>query len=147
MCACMQFKRFHHVWQTMRRSMSKFVAKYPYSPLVLPFMFLLYLMITTYWITATRLHFADHLFLIPTHSQMYSLRKLAHAIYRYFLSSKTENFLRKKIDIFLIFAQNIDCGYTLEPPRRGGSNEYPQSMVWSKNKKNRYTPAYPSFAI
>ena len=26
--------------------------------------------------------------------------------------------------IFLIFAQNIDCGYSLEPPRRGGSNEY-----------------------
>ena len=24
---------------------------------------------------------------------------------------------------------------------------YPQSMFWSKNKKNRYTPAYPSFAI
>ena len=35
----------------------------------------------------------------------------------------------------------------LEPPRRGGSNEYPQSIFWSKNKKNRYTPAYPSFAI
>ena len=46
-----------------------------------------------------------------------------------------------------MFAQNIDCGYTLEPPRRGGSNEYPQSMFWSKHKKNRYTPAYPSFAI
>ena len=30
---------------------------------------------------------------------------------------------------------------------RGGSNEYPQSMFWSKNKKNRYTPAYPSFTI
>ena len=30
--------------------------------------------------------------------------------------------------IFLISAQNIDCGYLLEPPRRGGSNEYPQSM-------------------
>ena len=29
--------------------------------------------------------------------------------------------------IFIIFAQNIDCGYLLEPPRRGGSNEYPQS--------------------
>ena len=41
-------------------------------------------------------------------------------------------------DIFLIFAQNIDCGYTLEPPRRGGSNEYPQSMFYSNNKKNRY---------
>ena len=60
---------------------------------------------------------------------------------------KNENFRWKKFDIFLIFAQNIDCGYTLEPPRRGGSNEYPQSMFWSKNKKNRYTPAYPSFTI
>ena len=30
--------------------------------------------------------------------------------------------------IFLIFAQNTECGYSLEPPRRGGSNEYPQSM-------------------
>ena len=77
-----------------------------------------------------------------------SLRKLAHAIYKeFFFCSKIENFHQKKFDIFLIFAQNIDCGYTLEPPRRGGSNEYPQSMFWSKNKKNRYTPAYPSFAI
>ena len=53
----------------------------------------------------------------------------------------------EKIDILLIFAQNIDCGYLLEPPHRGGSNEYPQSMFWSKNKKNRYTPAYTRFAI
>ena len=30
--------------------------------------------------------------------------------------------------IFLILLKNIDCGYSLEPPRRGGSNEYPQSM-------------------
>ena len=30
--------------------------------------------------------------------------------------------------IFLISAQNIDCGHLLEPPRRGGSTEYPQSM-------------------
>ena len=30
--------------------------------------------------------------------------------------------------IFLISAQNIDCGYSLEPPYRGGSNEYLQSM-------------------
>ena len=27
------------------------------------------------------------------------------------------NFQLKNFDIFLIFAQNIDCGYTLEPPR------------------------------
>ena len=74
------------------------------------------------------------------------LRKLAHAINRDFSSLKIENFQLKVFDIFLIFAPNIDCGYTLEPPRRGGSNEYPQSMFWSKNKKNRLTPAYPSFA-
>ena len=66
-----------------------------------------------------------------------------------FLRSKLENFQVKKFDIFLIFAENIDCGYTLEPPCRGGSNENLQSMFWSKNeKKNMYTPAfYPSFAM
>ena len=47
---------------------------------------------------------------------------------------KNKNFKWKILDIFLIFAQNIDCGYMLEPPRKGGSNEYPQSMFWSKNK-------------
>ena len=76
-----------------------------------------------------------------------SLRKHAHVIYNFSIVVKIEIFLQKMFDIFLIFAQNIDRGYTLEPPRRGGSNEYPQSMFWSKNKKNRYTPAYPSFAI
>ena len=29
---------------------------------------------------------------------------------------------------FLFLLQNKDCGYSLEPPRRGGSNVYPQSM-------------------
>ena len=29
---------------------------------------------------------------------------------------------------FLFLLQNIDCGYSLEPPRRGGSNMYTQSM-------------------
>ena len=41
----------------------------------------------------------------------------------------------KIFDIFLIFAQNRDCGYTLEPPHRGGSNEYPQSMFEAKIRK------------
>ena len=36
----------------------------------------------------------------------------------------------------IIFCSNIDCGYTLEPPR-----------FWGKNKKNRYTPATSSFTI
>ena len=29
----------------------------------------------------------------------------------------------------------MDCGYSLEPPRRGGSNEYPQSMFWAEIRK------------
>ena len=29
--------------------------------------------------------------------------------------------------------------------RRGGSNEYPQSVFWSTNSKDMYTPVYPSF--
>ena len=49
---------------------------------------------------------------------------------------KIFNIFQKKIfKIFLIFAQNIDCGCTLEPPRRGGSNEYPQSMFGAKIRK------------
>ena len=34
--------------------------------------------------------------------------------------------------IFLFLLKNIDCGHSLEPPRRGGSNEYPQSMFWAE---------------
>ena len=48
---------------------------------------------------------------------------------------KTENFQIKTSDIFHIPAQNIDCRYSLEPPRRGGSNEYPQSMFWAEMRK------------
>ena len=33
---------------------------------------------------------------------------------------------------FLISAQNIDCGYSLEPPHWGSSNEYAQSMFWAE---------------
>ena len=35
----------------------------------------------------------------------------------------------------LFLLQNIDCGYSLEPPRRDGSNVYPQSMFWAKIRK------------
>ena len=47
--------------------------------------------------------------------------------------------------IFHISAQNIDCGYSLEPPRRGGSNENPQSMFLSRNKQNNVYPCKPQF--
>ena len=60
-------------------------------------------------------------------------------------------------------AQNIDCGYSLEPPPRGGSNEYHnlcfeqkvEAVLTSthnlcfeqKYEKIMYTPVNPSFTI
>ena len=40
-----------------------------------------------------------------------------------------------------ISAQNIDCGYSSEPPR----NEFPQSMFLSWNKKTNAYPFKPQF--
>ena len=47
------------------------------------------------------------------------------------------SFQLQKLELSLeisIYAQNNDCGYTLEPPHRGDSNGYPQYMFWIKNK-------------
>ena len=33
---------------------------------------------------------------------------------------------------YLFLLKNIDLGYSLEPPRQGGSNEFPQSMFWAE---------------
>ena len=35
-------------------------------------------------------------------------------------------------DSFHISAQNLDCGYLSEQPRRGSSYEYPQSMFFEQ---------------
>ena len=59
--------------------------------------------------------------------------------------TKNLKFQIKILIFFYISAQNIDCGYSLEPPRRGGSNEYPQSMFLSRNKKNNVYPCKPQF--
>ena len=42
----------------------------------------------------------------------------------FFSAIKFENCMGKIFDLFNIKAENIDCGYTLEPLRRSGSNEY-----------------------
>ena len=70
-------------------------------------------------------------------------------LFKYIENFTTKNwkFSDKNSDIFHISAQNIDCGYSLEPPRRGDSNEYPQSMFWAEIKKIMYTPVNPSFTI
>ena len=60
-------------------------------------------------------------------------------------TTKNWKFSDKNSDIFLISAQNIDCGYSLELPQWGSSNEYPQSMFLSRNKKNNVYPCKPQF--
>ena len=47
-----------------------------------------------------------------------------------FLYSKSGVY--RGIHYFSYFAENIDCGYSLEPPRRCGFNGYPQSMFWAE---------------
>ena len=66
-------------------------------------------------------------------------------IYRTFYHQKKWKFSDKKFWYFLISAQNTDWRYSLELPRWGGSNEYPQSMFLSRNKKNNVYPCKPQF--
>ena len=73
------------------------------------------------------------------------LRKHAYSNILKILQPKPEIFQINILMFFHISAQNIDCGYSLEPPRRGGSNEYPQSMFLSRNKKNNIYPCKPQF--
>ena len=63
--------------------------------------------------------------------QKMPLRKHAYSNILKSLQPKKEIFQIKNNLIFShISAQNIDCVYSLEPPRRGGSNEYPKSMFF-----------------
>ena len=77
----------------------------------------------------------------------FTLRKHAYLNTMQISPPKTETFQIKNSNIFLSSAQNIDCGYSLEPPRWGGSNKYPQSMFWAEIRKIMYTPVNPSFTI
>ena len=77
---------------------------------------------------------------------MSTFRKHAYLNILKILQSKNENFQIKDSDIFHLSAQNIDCGYSLEPPRRGGSNEY-HNLSLSRNKKIIYTPVNPFYYI
>ena len=52
-------------------------------------------------------------------------------------------FRLKQCDIFLIFAQNIACGYKLEREAVLTSTHEPD--VLEQNKKKMYTPVNPSF--
>ena len=75
-----------------------------------------------------------------------TLRKHAYSNILKISPPKNESFqIKKKSDFFHISDQNIDCGYSLEPPHRGGSNEYLQSMFLCRKKKNNVYPCKPQF--
>ena len=66
------------------------------------------------------------------------IRKKYYHIMKTLLYKHIENFTPKnenfqiKNSVFHISAQNLDCGYLLEAPQWGSSNEYPQSVFEQK---------------
>ena len=75
----------------------------------------------------------------------FTLRKHAYSNILKHYHQKMKIFRRKILIFFIFLLKNRDCGYSLEPPRRGGSNEYPQSMSLSRNMKNNVYPCKPQF--
>ena len=71
------------------------------------------------------------------HSSLYikTIQPFRYLTYQYSFDPLKPHFYIVKLGftgvyiIFLISAQNIDFGYSLEPPHRGGSNEYPKIYV------------------
>ena len=63
------------------------------------------------------------------------------------LTSKNWIFSDRNADtcIVLYFCSKHRLWYSLEPPRRGGSNEYPRFMFLSRNKKKNVYPCKPKF--
>ena len=66
-------------------------------------------------------------------------------IYRKFHLQKLKICQIKISDIFHMSAHNIACGYSLETPRRGGSNEFHNLCFLSRNKQNTVYPCKPQF--
>ena len=72
------------------------------------------------------------------------------------MKQKKKQKKKKKIarlyEIKLTVIYSYSCRYDVrvpckECPRGGGSNEYPQSMFFSKIRKIMYTPVNPGFTI
>ena len=110
------------------------------------------------WISTLRKHaYSNILKVLPQKKKWkFSNKKFWYSLYvrskhrlwllvRKFYNQKRKIFRLKNSDFFHISAQNIDCGYSLELPRRGGSNEYPQSMCLSRNKKDNVYTCKPQF--
>ena len=79
------------------------------------------------------------------HRNAFTLRKHACSNTLRIFPLNNKNFQMKNYGSLHISAQNIDYGHLLEPPRRGGSNGYSQSMFLSRNKKNNLYPCERQF--
>ena len=79
-------------------------------------------------------------------SAIHALRKHAYSNTLKTLPPKNENFQIKNSDIFLYFCSKHRLWVLVRTAvQRGGSNEYPQSMYLSRNKKNNVYPFKPQF--
>ena len=76
-----------------------------------------------------------------------SLRKHAYSNILKILPPKKVNFQINFFIFFHISAQNIDCGYSLEPPRRGVLTSTNSLCFRAEISKITYTPVNPSFTI
>ena len=60
-----------------------------------------------------------------------TLRKHTYSnMYKKFHLQKLKIFRKKTLIFFYTSVQTIHCGHSLEPPRRGGSNEYTHNLCF-----------------
>ena len=90
-------------------------------------------------------YYRDNPFYLELWQVLAYIMKIRLFKYIEIFTTKIWKFSDKNSGIFHISAQNIDCGYSLEPPPQGSSNAYPQSMFLSKNKKNDVYPCKSQF--
>ena len=76
-----------------------------------------------------------------------ALRKHAYSNILNISPPKNENFQIKNSDRFYISTENIACGYSLEPARRGSSNEYHNLCFCVEIRNIMFTLVNPSFTI
>ena len=91
--------------------------------------------------------YMTHSLPFPVLIEKITLRKHAYSNILKLSPPKNESFGIKILIFFIFSLKNIDCVYSLEPPRRGSSNEYNNLNVWAEISKIMYTPVNPSFTI
>ena len=76
-----------------------------------------------------------------------TLRKHAYSNILKILQPKTGKFSDKKFLYFSYFCSKHRLWFSLEPPRRGGSNAYHNLCFRAEIRKIMFTPVNPSFPV